>query len=328
MISVMTDGCGREIDYVRISVTDRCSLRCIYCMPEEGIRSVSHTEILSFDEIERLVSVFASLGITKIKLTGGEPLVRKDIAVPAGRLKRINGICQVTMTTNGIGLAKQMEALAGAGINGINLSLDTLNPEVFARITRRRAFDQVMEGFYAALQYPQIPLKINCVPMGIPERNVTELAVLAKKYPVHVRYIEMMPIGFGRQFQYCSEDTILENLVKCYGPWRTCDKKPGNGPGHYISFAGFQGKIGFISAISHKFCDSCNRVRLTSQGFLKTCLQYDTGADMRHLLRGGASDEEIRETVRTAIMQKPVSHQFTENVKEHEEAHTMSQIGG
>ena len=324
----MTDGHGREIDYIRISVTDRCNLRCIYCMPAEGIEMVEHGKILTYDEILRLAEIFSDLGIRKIKLTGGEPLVRKGVSTLVKRLKQIPGIHQVTLTTNGILLAEQMEKLAEAGTDGINLSLDTLNPEVFSQITRRNEFDKVMEGFREALSYPEIPLKINCVPMGIPGQDIVELAELAKKYPVHVRYIEMMPIGFGSQFPYCSEDEILTALKARYGDYEQYDAVLGNGPGHYVSFRGFQGKIGFISAISHKFCSSCNRVRLTSQGFLKTCLQYDTGSDLRELLRGGASDDEMKALVRKTIEQKPVSHQFLQQPGERGETRTMSQIGG
>lgn len=326
----MIDGYGRVIDYIRISVTDRCNLRCAYCMPEEGIRSVCHDQILRYDEILRLAGIFASLGIRKIKLTGGEPLVRKGVPELTARLKQIPGIEQVTLTTNGVCLKEQMQSLAEAGIGGINLSLDTLNPAVFKRITRRDSFDQAMEGLEEALKYPEIPLKINCVPMNLEGQNVVELAGLARKYKIHVRYIEMMPIGLGKQFGFQSEEEILEELETVYGPSRPFDGTLGNGPGHYVSFEGFAGKIGFISAISHKFCEKCNRVRLTSQGFLKTCLQYERGADLRVLLRGGASDEEIRAAVEAAIRSKPASHQFLQErgTDTDRETHMMAQIGG
>ena len=324
----MIDGYGREIDYIRISVTDRCNLRCIYCMPAEGIDRVDHREILTYDEILRLAGIFADLGIRRIKITGGEPLVRKGVSGLVRDLKQVPGIRQVTLTTNGVLLAQQMESLADAGIDGINLSLDTLDPQMFEQITRRTGFEQVMEGFQAALRYPRIPLKINCVPMGISGQNVLELAELARKYPVHVRYIEMMPIGLGKEFGYCSEDEILAALKDRYGEYTQYRETLGNGPGHYVSFPGFQGKIGFISAISHKFCASCNRVRLTSRGFFKTCLQYETGADLRSLLRGGASEEEIKNAVAEAIERKPVSHQFFRQPGEQWENHIMSQIGG
>lgn len=324
----MIDGYGRKIDYVRISVTDRCNLRCIYCMPECGVETVSHQEILSFDEICRLTGIFASLGMKKMKLTGGEPLVRKGIAQLAAQMKKIPGIEQVTLTTNGVQLAAQMEMLAEAGIDGINLSLDTVNPQAFAEITRRDAFAEVKKGFLKALEYPQIPLKINCVPMNLPGQDIVELAGLAKKYPVHVRFIEMMPIGLGKQFGGCTEETLLAQLQERYGMYQAFAGRLGNGPGHYYTFPDFVGKIGFISAMSHKFCGDCNRVRLTAQGYLKTCLQYDVGVDLRGLLRGGASDEEIRQAVEDAIRCKPMGHRFTEPMCEHRENHMMSQIGG
>ena len=324
----MIDGIGRNIDYLRISIIDRCNLRCVYCMPEEGVEAVSHEEILSYEEILRLVRAFAKLGVHKIKLTGGEPLVRKNVAYLVNELKKIEGITQVTLTTNGILLAETIDSLAEAGLDGINLSLDTLNPEVFQKIARRDSFDQVMEGFRAALKYPQIPLKINCVPMGIEGQDVLEMAELARKYPVHVRFIEMMPIGLGKQFEFCSEEHILQGLKERYGDYVPYEKCIGNGPGHYYTFEGFQGKIGFVSAISHKFCESCNRVRLTSQGYLKTCLQYDVGVDLKRLLREGAAENVLCDAIEAAILRKPQGHQFGSQVESHEEEHMMAQIGG
>ena len=324
----MIDGIGRNIDYLRISIIDRCNLRCVYCMPEEGVEAVSHEEILSYEEILRLVRAFAKLGIRKIKLTGGEPLVRKNVAYLVNELKKIEGITQVTLTTNGILLAETIDSLAEAGLDGINLSLDTLNPEVFQKITRRNSFDRVMEGLRAAFKYPQIPLKVNCVPMGIEGQDVLEMAELARKYPVHVRFIEMMPIGLGKQFEFCSEEYILQGLKERYGDYVPYEKCLGNGPGHYYTFEGFQGKIGFVSAISHKFCESCNRVRLTSQGYLKTCLQYDVGVDLKQLLREGAAEEELCCAIEAAILRKPLGHQFGSQVESHGEEHMMAQIGG
>lgn len=325
----MIDGYGRIIDYVRISITDRCNLRCVYCMPEDGVEVVSHSEILSFDEICRLAEIFVEMGIRKIKLTGGEPFARLGVPKLTKQLKAIPGIEQVTLTTNGVQLAQQMDALAEAGIDGINLSLDTKNPEIFSQITRRDSFGKVMEGFEKALEYPQIPLKINCVPMGIPGQDIIGLAEFAKDYPVHVRYIEMMPIGLGKQYEGSTEDEILSELQKKYGEYKKFDGTLGNGPGHYYEFPGFAGKIGFISAVSHKFCDSCNRVRLTAQGYLKTCLQYDVGVDLKHLLREGASREEILHAAQDAIRRKPASHRFAQQQpEEHGEMKMMSQIGG
>lgn len=324
----MIDGNGRIIDYIRISVTDRCNLRCVYCMPEEGIEMVSHRDILSFDEICRLTRVFASMGISKIKLTGGEPLVRRGLPDLAKQLKQIPGIAQVTVTTNGILLGEQIEALAEAGIDGINISLDTKNPQVFEKITCRNMFEEAKKGLEKALEHPEIPLKLNCVPMGIPGQDPAGMAELAKDYPVHVRFIEMMPIGLGKKFEVCTEEMMLEELQNRYGTYHKFEGSLGNGPGHYYTFPGFVGKIGFISAVSHKFCSSCNRVRLTAQGYLKTCLQYDVGTDLRALLRKGASDKELRAAAEEAILRKPTGHQFDKEPSEHEEKHMMSQIGG
>ena len=324
----MIDGYGRTIDYIRISVTDRCNLRCTYCMPEKGTLSVPHEEILSYEEIINLAGIFASLGIHKIRLTGGEPLVRKNLSFLVSKLKQVSGIHQVTLTTNGIFLYDQMDELVSAGIDGINISLDTLNPQLFEKITRRNGLEDVLQGFYKALEYPQIPLKINCVPMGIEDQNITDMAMLAKAYPVHVRFIEMMPIGLGKQFVGQSEEAVLRELKLRFGEYQNSEKVPGNGPGHYYQFEGFCGKIGFISAVSHKFCDSCNRIRLTSGGFLKPCLQYETGTDLKKLLRQNESEACIRAAIEDTIRKKPHGHQFGKKQDGNTENRMMWQIGG
>lgn len=324
----MIDGYGRTIDYIRISVTDRCNLRCTYCMPEKGTLSVPHEETLSYEEIIDLAGIFASLGIHKIRLTGGEPLVRKNLSFLVKKLKQVSGIHQVALTTNGIFLYDQIDELAAAGIDGINISLDTLNPQLFEKITRRNGLEDVLQGFHKALEYPQIPLKINCVPMGIEGQNITDMAMLAKTYPVHVRFIEMMPIGLGKQFVGQSEEAVLRELKLRFGEYRNSEKVPGNGPGHYYQFEGFCGKIGFISAVSHKFCDSCNRVRLTSGGFLKPCLQYETGTDLKKLLRQNESEECIRAAIEDTIRKKPHGHQFGKKQDGNTENRMMWQIGG
>lgn len=324
----MIDGQGRVIDYIRISVTDRCNLRCVYCMPEEGIEPAAHEEILRYQEIERLAGIFARMGIRKIKITGGEPLVRRGIEQLVENLKKTPGIEQVTLTTNGILLSEKWEGLKAAGLDGINLSLDTLNPQVYRQITRREGLEKTLEGMKKILEDGTIPRKINCVPMGIPGQNVEELAELSRKYPVHVRYIEMMPIGLGKEYRGVTEEELLGELEALYGKSKAYEGRLGNGPGHYFEFPGFLGKVGFISAISHKFCHQCNRVRLTSQGFLKTCLQYENGVELRGLLRSGAGDEELEEVIQKEILCKPVSHHFLQEEKEETEHRIMSQIGG
>ena len=286
----MIDKYGREIDYLRISVTDRCSLRCRYCMPEEGVKSLSHAEILTYDEILRICRCAADLGIRKIKLTGGEPLVRKGCASLAKQIKAIPGIEKVTLTTNGILLAEQLDALLDAGIDAINISLDTLDPELFKKVARRDGLEKVFEGIEAALAHPGLSLKINSVPVIKEKENFIGIAGLAQKYPIHVRFIEMMPIGFGKQFPFQDEESIKAVLEEAYGPMHAVNERYGNGPCHYYEIAGFKGKIGFISAMTHKFCSQCNRVRLTSEGFMKGCLQYQKGTDLRGLMRGGCMD--------------------------------------
>lgn len=271
----MIDRCGRTIDYLRISVTDRCNLRCIYCMPEDGVKLVDRSLILREEEIIRICRVMAELGITRIKLTGGEPLIHVRMPELTAQIKRLPGIQKVTLTTNGILLKEQMKDLAEAGLDAVNISLDTLDRECFRKIARRDLLDKSLEGIQEALRYPQITVKINCVPLGIEGQDICQIAELARKYPVHVRFIEMMPIGCGTEFKGMSEEELIALLEKNFGPLSIYQGKPlGNGPSRYYEAEGFVGKLGFISAVSHKFCGQCNRIRLTSQGFLKTCLQY------------------------------------------------------
>lgn len=324
----MKDKYGREIDYLRISITDRCNLRCVYCMPEEGVCQVSHNEILTYDEIKRICTCMTKLGIKKIKLTGGEPLTRKNCSELVRMIKEIPGIEKVTLTTNGVLLKEQIQELAKAGIDNINISLDTLNQAEFEKITRREGLSKVLQGLEETLKYPAIGLKINCVPVLENPENLVALAGLAKKYPVHVRFIEMMPIGYGKEFLFRGEDEICEILKKEYGSMIPIKERYGNGPCHYYEISGFLGKIGFISAMTHKFCDQCNRVRMTAEGYLKACLQYQTGISLKNLIRNGCTDEELTEAIRKVIWEKPVGHHFTSEKIEEDEMKLMSQIGG
>lgn len=324
----MIDNYGRKIDYLRISVTDRCNLRCKYCMPAEGLPTTVHDELMSLDEVIRICKVMAEIGIRKIKLTGGEPLIRENLTSLVVGIKAISGIEDVTLTTNGVALAEHIKELAEAGIDAINISLDTLNPELFKEITRRDMHERVLEGIYAALRYPEISLKINCVPLHDSRQDIESLVGLAKSNPLHVRFIEMMPIGMGKEYTFQGEDEIKERIEKAYGRMMPSNKKLGNGPCHYYSLEGFQGKIGFISAMSHKFCGSCNRLRLTSQGFLKACLQYDIGENLLDRIREGCTEEELKALIQRAIARKPEGHRFSDAGMDREEQAGMSQIGG
>ena len=334
----MRDQFGRNIDYMRVSVTDRCNLRCIYCMTEEGVPCVSHSDILTFDEIRRICGIGAELGISRIKLTGGEPLVRRGLPGLLGMLKKIPGIEQVTLTTNGILLKDNINELVSNGLDAVNISIDTLDPEYYHKITRRGGIEEVLSGLDAALSYPALKVKVNCVPLkGMPEETYVQLASLAKDRDVDVRFIEMMPIGLGKEYCGVSGQEIYNILKERFGEAERCNGKFGNGPAVYVQFSGFQGKIGFIDAVTHKFCSTCNRVRLTSEGRLKLCLQYETGIDMRSLLRNGADDEVIRQEMRRVIYEKPACHHFADgrpdtpaslSGDEKLETRDMSQIGG
>lgn len=311
MVIHMQDALKREIDYLRISITDRCNLRCVYCMPKEGVTCKSHDEILSYEEMERLCRIFAKLGVTKIKITGGEPLVRKDCVAFIRRLKKIEGIKSISMTTNGVLLEKYIGDLVEAGLNAVNISLDTLSEQTTKAITRCNFWEETMKGIKEALKYPSLNIKINCVPIkGMNDNELIKLAELARNHPIHVRFIEMMPIGLGRNFEFMGEDEVIHLLEDRLGNLVPYHEGLGNGPAHYYSAMGYQGKIGFISARTHKFCSQCNRVRLTSEGFLKTCLQYDTGCDLRKMLRTSSTDQEIEDAIIKAIYNKPQEHHF------------------
>ena len=326
----MRDNEGRIIDYLRISITDRCNLRCVYCMPEEGIRQIAHERILTYDEIVRVCEVLAEHGLKKIKITGGEPLVRKDAVKLMKELKKIPGIVSVTITTNGVLLEQYYDALVDAGIDAITVSLDTLKPDMYERITRRQELNRVLKGIQKAVAENKVRFKINCVPVfGLEDQDVFALIEYAREADVDIRFIEMMPIGLGKQFSFVSEDSIKELIEEKYGAMTICSEKRGNGPCRYYSVPGLTGKVGFISAVSHKFCNTCNRVRLTSDGCLKTCLQYDCGVSLKPLLARNASKELLWDAMEQAIRLKPKAHHFEEKKTDNkDEVRVMSQIGG
>ena len=327
----MIDSLQRNIEYVRISVTDRCTMRCMYCMPKEGTKWLPHDEILSYDEILRVCRILAGLGISKVKLTGGEPLVRKHLDQLVRDIKQVDGIDNVTLTTNGLLLSEQLPALAAAGIDAINISIDSFEPEIFKRITDTDAVEKVRQAIEDVTKYDHIRVKINCVPMrGINDAGLSEIAEIARNHRISVRFIEMMPIGLEAAFEPYTEDDLKVLLESRFGKMTPFLGKMGNGPCKYYTLEGFQGKIGFISAVSHKFCEQCNRVRLTSTGFLKACLQYDIGMQLKPMLRGGASDEALNKIIRETIYKKPKSHSFGEAdmITKEFEKNKMFQIGG
>ena len=325
----MLDKLNRKIDYLRISVIDRCNLRCVYCMPEEGIESIPHDEIITYDEILRICEIVSELGIRKIKITGGEPLVRKDIVNLIRDIKNLDKIEQVTLTTNGILLYDMLDDLYDAGIDAINISLDTLKKDNFKQITRRDGLEKVLMAIDKAYNLG-IRVKINC--LAIRDFNINELADIAnfaKDREIDVRFIELMPIGFGKKYTQIDNDEILSILESNFGAFEPVTEKRGNGPAKYYKNKDMKGCIGFISAISHEFCESCNRIRLTSSGFLKLCLHYNKGIDLKEPIRNGISDEDLKKLIHNTIWNKPISHKFGHANEEQDiELKNMVQIGG
>ena len=309
----MFDSTRREIHYLRLSVTDLCNLRCRYCMPD-GVEKLEREAVLTYEEFLRLAALFAQCGIDTVRVTGGEPLVRKNVAQLVAGLKAIPGIRKVTMTTNGILLAQQLPALLAAGLDSVNISLDTLRPEVFRQITARDEFAAVQAGLQAALE-SGIPVKLNCVPQaGVNEGELEDLAALAENRPLQVRFIEMMPIGYGAAMPCISGPELRQRFARRWPELQPLTEAAfGDGPAVYYTVPGWQGSIGFIAAVHGKFCASCNRVRLTSQGFLRPCLASEAGCDLRALLRSGADDTQLLAAIRETIWAKLREHHFEDS---------------
>ena len=312
----MFDSCSRNIRYLRLSVTDLCNLRCRYCMPD-GVEKLEREAVLTYEEFLRLAALFARCGIDTVRVTGGEPLVRKNVAQLVAGLKETPGIRRVTLTTNAVLLAEQLPALLDAGLDSVNISLDTLRPEVFRQITARDDFAAVQAGLQAALE-SGLPVKLNCVPQaGVNEGELEQLAALAKDNALQVRFIEMMPIGYGAAMPCISGPELRARFARRWpelAPLSPAQEHAlGDGPAVYYTVPGWQGSIGFIAAVHGKFCASCNRVRLTSQGFLRPCLASETGCDLRALLRSGADDAQLLAAIRETIWAKPREHHFNDS---------------
>jgi cyclic pyranopterin phosphate synthase len=287
-------------------------------------------EILSMEEICRITRHAAGLGIRHIKITGGEPLVRRGCCDLIRMIKAVPGIEKVTITTNGMLLGQYLDELVDAGIDGINISLDTMDPVMFEKITGTDGLQKVMESIERASRL-SIPVKVNAVSLKMEPSGWQSLVELAKKYPVDVRFIEMMPIGHGKEFPAMDHGELLEEIRSIYPGIEPDDRVHGFGPAVYYRIPDFQGSIGFISAIHGKFCSDCNRVRLTSQGYLKTCLCYEDGVDLRTILRSGLPEERknelLTEAIYEAVYHKPAAHCF-ERPDAVTEEHNMSAIGG
>lgn len=331
---MLLDNFNRQINYLRISITDRCNLRCIYCLPEEGIGLLPSAEIIRYEEISRLLNIMAKLGITKVRLTGGEPLLRSNLVELIRNVKGISGIKDLSLTTNGTLLYEQIDELFKSGLRRINISLNTLKKERYTKITAQNGmlFKQVIDGIYKALSLGMNPVKINVVALkGINDDEFVDFAGLAREQNLQVRFIEYMPIK-RREIDW--NDTFIpigaiQSIIeKKYGkliPVDNLDK----GPARYFKIKGAKGKLGFISPISFHFCGNCNRLRLTSDGKLRVCLFSDKEVDIKKVLRNGACEEDIIRFVKEAVSSKPAKHNLTLEQSEFIECRrSMAEIGG
>jgi cyclic pyranopterin phosphate synthase len=328
--SGLTDGYARTIDYLRISVTDRCNLRCRYCMPEEGIPTISHDSIMRYEEITLLVRAAASIGFTKVRLTGGEPLVRRDLTDLIESIGAVEGISDVSLTTNGVLLAEEAPRLKAAGIGRINISLDTLKPDRFLAITRRDLFGRVTAGIDAALGAGMDPVKINVVVMrGVNDDEIMDFALLTRDRPLAVRFIEFMPITARNGWEPAKvvpSAEVLSLIRKRYTIEQEAETR-GGGPSTDLKIDGFAGTVGFISPVSSHFCDRCNRLRVTADGRIRGCLFSDDESAILPILREGRPIEEIAAFLKEAVTKKPRAHAINDGrFKSCQRA--MSAIGG
>ncbi len=321
----LVDNHNRKIDYLRLSITDRCNLRCIYCMPAEGVDWRPHDEILTLEEIELVARAAIGAGLSKIRLTGGEPLVRKGIVGLVRSLVAIEGLKGMALTTNGILLPRYAEDLAEAGLKRVNISLDSLDETAYAELTRGGKLSEALDGIRAALEAGLTPVKINCVVARSLNQDLEAFARLTVDMPVDVRFIEYMPVGTCNQWSgddYVACEEIKSRLEEL-GPLEPVESARGWGPARYFRLEGARGNIGFITPQSSHFCATCNRLRLTADGRLKTCLFSDDEVDIRSVIRAGAGEEELKALIVKTLATKP-----QERPQEAAKSRSMSQIGG
>ncbi len=326
----LIDSYGRTHTYLRISVTDRCNLRCTYCMPPEGIEHTSRERILRFDEIVRLARILAQIGVTKVRLTGGEPLVRRDIGRLIGDLSGIERIHTIGLTTNGVLLAKCAKELRAVGLSRLNVSLDTLRPERFARITLRDNYHLVRAGIDTALAVGFVPLKLNVVVIGgVNDDEITDFVEIAHRRPINVRFIEYMPFAVDSHHhdRFVSSTAIRRAIEKQYTLTPVLAGENGDAVAREFSIPGFAGTIGFISPMTNHFCNGCNRLRLTAEGSIKSCLFYPAETNLRDAMRAGATDTELAGLIRRVVNKKSAGHPPVEMLP-HLDQQTMIRIGG
>jgi GTP 3',8-cyclase len=326
----LVDGHGRRIEDVRVSVTDRCNFRCQYCMPAEGLTWLDRSEILSFEEIERVVGLLAEMGVHDVRLTGGEPLVRRDFPTLAAKLALVDGVDDLSLTTNGYLLERDADALVAAGIRRVNVSIDSLQRDRFFQMTRRDALPRVLRGLEALARHPEVrPIKVNAVAMrGFTEEEALPFAEFARSTAFQVRFIEFMPLDADHSW---TPDAVLtgdelRRIIHAVHPLEELPREP-SATARVFRFLEGGGEIGFINPVSEPFCGDCNRIRLTAEGKLRTCLFSMHETDLRGPLRASASDHELEEIVRDAVWRKELKHHVGEEGFR-QPPRTMSAIGG
>jgi cyclic pyranopterin phosphate synthase len=324
------DNFQRKIDYLRVSVTDRCNLRCVYCMPEDGVPNIPHSSIMRFEEIELLIRAAISIGFTKVRLTGGEPLVRKGICNLVEIIRQIEGLGDLSLTTNGTLLSDKAKELKEAGLDRVNISLDTLRPERFYEITRRDLFYKVIDGIDAALEARLDPVKINVVLIhGTNDDEIDDFVEITREKPISVRFIEFMPISHMSEWtrkKVIPSSDLKSEIQKKYELIPISDNK-GSGPSQDFRVKGFSGSVGFITPVTEVFCERCNRIRVTSNGRIRSCLFSDEEHDILPLLRDGRDLDEIADQIKKSISKKPMCHNI-DGVQFRSCQSSMSKIGG
>ncbi|MBU1055221.1 MAG: GTP 3',8-cyclase MoaA [Proteobacteria bacterium] len=324
----LVDKYKRRLDYLRISVTDRCNMQCIYCMPNERIQKLLCSEILSYEEMLKIAKIFVKLGISKIRVTGGEPLVRKGVCDFLMKIGCLDGVSDLSITTNGILLKEKIEKIKAAGIKRLNISMDTLKKYKFKSITGIDAFDGVWESIMTAHAMGFYPIKLNVVVLsGINDDELVDFAKLTFTYPFHIRFIEYMPIGTSQLTSRQLFAPEIKSIISSIGRLNPVERNQFDGPAQRFKFENAKGEIGFIRPISEHFCDSCNRLRLTASGKLKTCLLSDVETDLKTPLRNGCSDNELAGIILGAIYDKPFEHPLASKFASVISGH-MSNIGG
>ena len=322
----MIDKFGRKVDYLRISVTENCNLKCIYCI-DDNILNTYKNDILSDDEIVKIATECASLGIKKIRITGGEPLVRKNIENLIYRLNNIKEIEEIYITTNGVLLNDKIEILKENGLTGVNISLDSLNKDRFKKLTKFDKLKEVLLSIDKALELG-LKVKINTVIVDdINKDEIIDFVKLTKDKNIDIRFIELMPIGAAKKYKGISNEEILNIIKNNFKNIQVENKSKRRGPANYIRVDNYKGKIGFISPISNCFCEDCNRIRLTSTGFLKKCLHYNYGIDLKKHIRSNISNKDLKELIYLNIYDKPQNHLFMKDCDDKENKY-MNQIGG